>query len=408
MDENKFFNKFHSKYIRECSNIIKNMYNQKRCTGLKDSLIIDESTYREVAKHNINNYLSESGALYIKLGYIKNNDRIDMLMNNISYKLNEGYYLYTEEDDNGSNIFLMSEYCIETEKEIVHKELLETTAMIKEIEESLTYVMDNSNNVLEKVSECIDVLDGQTIKALARFTMLNEFADNSILTNIIKESMGDIPYSSMKDADKRDALDTLTYKWLPINDKANIYRLFTLKEGLKEIDEAFDSVHENALQNNLLIIREKIKKNAVGLSDKDKQYSHQVDTLVDRMSETVQKDLTNKNREAVIKGKLLPSASAIIKLAIASGVAAVVNPALGVITLLGGLAMAKIGTEKERQYILDEIEIEQKIVERKIQMADRNDDTKALEQLYRIEKQLKREEARIKYHKKDFVPVTRD
>ena len=63
--------------------------------------------------------------------------------------------------------------------------------------------------------------------------------------------------------------------------------------------------------------------------------------------------------------------------------------------------------DKERKYILDEIEIELKLVDKKIQLAERNDDTKALEQLYRIEKQLKRERTRIKYNQKSFRPVNK-
>ena len=64
-----------------------------------------------------------------------------------------------------------------------------------------------------------------------------------------------------------------------------------------------------------------------------------------------------------------------------------------------------MATAKERKYILSEIEVELRLVEKKIQLAERNDDTKALGELYRIEKRLKNEQARIKYHMKDFRPV---
>ena len=128
--------------------------------------------------------------------------------------------------------------------------------------------------------------------------------------------------------------------------------------------------------------------------------------MVDKFQDSIQKDLSNKNREAVIKGRLLPSASAIIKLALASGIAGLANPVLGVITALGGLGAAAAGTKKEKQYILDEIDIQLKLVEKKQQLAESNNDMKSLEELMKIERKLKRERQRIMYRLKNYYPAS--
>lgn len=406
MDTNKFFNKYYSEYVRECSNILQEMDKYHNCTGIKESLNINWDAYKEIRPNNIHHYLLETGEIYSKIAHV-DSDKVDMMANNLGCLLKEGYYISVEDTDKGSDIYLMTEYCIEPDKEIIHKDILEKAEIIKNIEESLTYVVENSNILVENTKEYFNELDSDILNDLTLITSMNEFVNNSEMLDVINENMNDMtPEEWEKFKKERDARENLKYKYVPINKDANIYRLVKMKDTIKDVKEAFEILSEgSAITNNLLIAKEKIRKAAVSLSDKDKQYSHQLDNLVDNMINKTGKNLTNKNREAVIKGSILPSASAVVKLAIASCAVGVINPALSVIAFLGGLAVAKVGTEKERQYILDEIEIELKLVDKKIQLAEHNDDTKALEQLYRVEKQLKREQTRIKYNKKDFRPI---
>ena len=97
-----------------------------------------------------------------------------------------------------------------------------------------------------------------------------------------------------------------------------------------------------------------------------------------------------------------------IKLVTASAaMGMLINPVLGAITALGGLAASKRATQNERKYILSEIDIELKVIEKKLQLAESNNDMKAYEQLLRIQRQLESERNRIVYKKRRPVVATK-
>jgi hypothetical protein len=108
--------------------------------------------------------------------------------------------------------------------------------------------------------------------------------------------------------------------------------------------------------------------------------------------------MMNDNREAVIKGKLLPSASKCIKIACALGVAWAINPAVAVIGAIGAFACSRKLKAKERQLVLDDIEIELKMCERYIREAEEKGELKKVRQLEIIQRNLQRQQQRIKYN----------
>ena len=80
-----------------------------------------------------------------------------------------------------------------------------------------------------------------------------------------------------------------------------------------------------------------------------------------------------------------------------------VNPAVAVITCLGYLGLSAKHKIKERQMVLDEIEIELKMCEKYIDIAESKNDMKSLKQLLTIQRNLQRQQQRIKYKMKvDF------
>ena len=110
--------------------------------------------------------------------------------------------------------------------------------------------------------------------------------------------------------------------------------------------------------------------------------------------------MTTDNREAIIKGQIVPSASKIIKMAITGGAAWMINPAIAVIGAIGSLAMSKKLQKKERQLLLDEINIELEMCEKYLKIAEDKDDMKATRELLQIQKRLEREKARITHKAK--------
>ena len=167
------------------------------------------------------------------------------------------------------------------------------------------------------------------------------------------------------------------------------------------------TINELSLVNNLRLTQQKFKKGIVKMSDKEKKLSSQMDNAFDSFIYQIEKNMSNKNREAVIKGSVIPSFSALIKLALAAGTAAFISPVLSAITVLGGFAASKRATNNERKYILDEIDIQLKVVKKKLDLAENNNDMKAYEELLKIERQLESEKNRILYKRKRSVVATK-
>lgn len=156
-------------------------------------------------------------------------------------------------------------------------------------------------------------------------------------------------------------------------------------------------LEDTSFVNKIKLAGEKLKKQAANLSDKEKMMSRTIDGSMESLRRSIEKSLTSDNREAIIKGQVVPSASKIIKMAITGGVAWLINPAIAVIGALGAFALSKKFTKKERQLLLDEINIELEMVEKYLKIAEEKDDMKATRELLQIKKRLEREKSRITY-----------
>ena len=111
--------------------------------------------------------------------------------------------------------------------------------------------------------------------------------------------------------------------------------------------------------NTLNMAIERIKKAASNLSEKEKILSRTVDNSLDNLKDAVNKTMEVEDRESVIRGRVLPSASRIIKVGItAAAVGYFVHPALAAIGVIGWVGMLKDNRAKERSIILDELDVE--------------------------------------------------
>ena len=357
---------------------------------------------------NLLEYLLDNGNIYLPIAEVSSNipeNQFERLKESLSKNINMHYKIVEENmTPDITTLYLLTDYCI-TEQNIPHKDLVKTFVTIKETTDAMNNILENGK-ISKIFNDKISLVDNDYVRDISKVSNHLFSINNEEAIEILKETKEElykkdkIPYALIENYN--DAITILNNK----STLDDLYDFINVSECINNIIDINEQIiTEGGLTNTLLMAREKLRKNVVKLSDKDKEYSRRIDNSMGNMIEKIQKNLTNKNREAVIKGSILPSASAALKLALASGAAALVNPVLSIIVLLGGLGCAKIGTAKEKQYILDEIEIELKLVDKKIQLAERNDDTKALEQLYRIEKQLKREKTRIKYNQKSFRPV---
>lgn len=138
------------------------------------------------------------------------------------------------------------------------------------------------------------------------------------------------------------------------------------------------------------------KDTAKKTASKEKEVSKTVDAYASTIQKSIKKAMTSNRREAIIKGSVIPSFSRMIKAAVAIGAVSIItNPVIGAITAIGGLAVSKYLTVKEKNLLLEEIEVELKVIEKQIDKAE--DDPKKYKQLLMYQRKLQRESQRIRY-----------
>ena len=163
-----------------------------------------------------------------------------------------------------------------------------------------------------------------------------------------------------------------------------------LMRGL--LNEAFDT---SAVKVAIQGMKEKVKN----LGVKEKEISRSMDVAANGLTHSIENALTNDRREAIIKGSIIPSFSKCVKTAIAAGgVAVIVDPMVAVIGLIGGLAGSRYLNNRERMLLLDEIEVELKVVEKEIQRAENEDDMQKYRRLLTYQKKLKKEDFKLRYN----------
>ena len=161
----------------------------------------------------------------------------------------------------------------------------------------------------------------------------------------------------------------------------------------------YSPLTEASFTNSLKLASEKLKKSIQSLSDKEKTISRNIDVSMNNLTKSAERAMTNDRRDAIIKGSVIPSASKIIKGAITTGIVGVLlGPAVAAIGVLGYLGVSKKLNDKQRKALLDEIEIELKMCQKYIDLAESKNDLKSLKKLYTIQRELEKQRGRIKYH----------
>ena len=161
--------------------------------------------------------------------------------------------------------------------------------------------------------------------------------------------------------------------------------------------------------NNAKIYIQALKSKAKDLSQKEKELSRQLDSNFAHFSKSLKDAFVSDRRESIIKGSVIPSFSKSLKICIGLTLLGVVtgNIAVPLIAALGGFAVSKQLTKRERILLLDEIETELEVVEKEIANADAKNQIKKYRALLKYKKDLQRQYQRIKYNVKvgkDILP----
>ena len=180
-----------------------------------------------------------------------------------------------------------------------------------------------------------------------------------------------------------------------------VIALADLHSGISIMIDTYSSRNtmlEGSFINTLKVASMKLRNAMTKMSDKERSISRSIDIGMNSFKKSIENSLTNDNREAVVKGSILPSFSKIIKLCIVNaGVLAADLPVVAIIGTLGYIAINGKFKHRERQMVIDEIEIELKICDKYIEIAEQKNDMKALKQLLTTKRELERQLQRIKY-----------
>jgi hypothetical protein len=152
--------------------------------------------------------------------------------------------------------------------------------------------------------------------------------------------------------------------------------------------------------NSLKLAGEALKKKVQNLSTKEQEVSRNVDVSLSQFRKSMEKALTTDKREAIIKGSIIPSFSKMMKIGLVAGTGFLINPVMAAIAAIGALAISRHLTEKERKLLLDEIDIELKVIDKEIQNVESKGNMKEYKYLLKYQRKLEREKQRIKYNLK--------
>ena len=398
------------------NNIINSMYKKS-----KDIIFIENKSTLSLdnTNCNLNGYLDSDNRLMIPVANIYPKyyegdiiEAIDNIIELIEPTLKENFVLIYEGDEDLYCIYLSYDFKISDipQENNLHNDLLREASLVLSIEESCNEYIKH-NDILDTISNNISSYSEDDIDYITNISLREcNILDPIRLSKIIGKYREYLYETNHKDKYRLGSCINENMFKIKTNrnkeqSRKTRYELCNDLSMINEALEALENINETSMKTNITIARERLKKAAIKLSDKEKVMSRQLDNALDKFNDNIQRELSNKNREAVIKGRILPSASSVIKIALATGVTAMINPAIAVVAAIGGIAASKAGTKKEKQFILDEIEIQLKLVEKKIQLAESNNDMKALEQLLKLEQKLKRERQRIIYRLKHYYPV---
>ena len=333
----------------------------------------------------------------------------DMIINRISesiYKKSPDEYditLFTIgeqllEFTNNTNI-------LETFKEAVtYRKKLSTTdedlfAFCK-IEDNIRYI-DISENCINSIDDINDLNEYNNMVNFLLELELPSIGGNKNNKNSNNKEINTKEDVKNKVKEKKEIKDNKNKQKATLKDNINKGKL----KVSKTVDNIKNKVYTNVdkLINTSSLAMEGLKKDIQNLSDKEKQASKDLDAGFNSLKKGIEKALVSDSKESIIRGSIIPSFSKMIKTGILFGGTFVfLNPVVAVIGAIGAFAVSKSLTNKERQLILDEIEVELDLVEKELSNAEDEKDMKRYRQLLQYQRKLEREYQRINYNIKVF------
>ena len=256
------------------------------------------------------------------------------------------------------------------------------------------------------------------------YEMYTSYKPDEILTDLLSSDLGfeeaycimDLQkYSGINESD--EIWDKLKYKYMNRKYDSSDYTKINENTMLNELSYEFGGsdipfniqveacgimrgiLNEGFDTSSIKVAIQGMKNKVKNLGVKEKEISRDMDVAANGFMRSIENALTNDRREAIIKGSIIPSFSKCVNIAIgACTVGFLADPVVAIIGLMGGLAGSKYLNNRERMLLLDEIEVELKVVEKELQRAENEDDMTKYRKLLTYQKRLKKEDFKLRYN----------
>lgn len=281
----------------------------------------------------------------------------------------------------------------------------------------------NKEELLSSISDNIRLftINSDNLRNLSNILMISKCVDKSAYQSCLIQRASDDDCTKAENLIIANELSYLKDYHYPKVDE--ITECVMIIESVKLLEECFfeDIVNEATGKpigkkkkkkltfNDLQIAMKAFGAKLRQINTKAASMWQNIDAKAANITKGMQRALTSDRREAIIKGSIIPSMSSCIKSIIAiSGTTLVGSffsaPYVGILTAVGIFAVNKKLNDRERLLIYDEIDTELKVVDKEIEMALQDGDTKKYRFLLNYQKKLNREKTRIKYH---TTPIAR-
>ena len=289
------------------------------------------------------------------------------------------------------------------------KDNLEETSFENLFERSNYFSKEYFNN---NIKQYISIMDEDAIDIITDIACRYPcIISTSGLYSILRENLNELKNSDNTNWVRMACLKSNLRKIDPDNSEYIVTsndtdtEVFDIINGLEDLFAEYSimsSIKNESVSTGVKMLTNKLRKLMKKASDMDKEASRRIDSSINTFISGVQRAYRNENREAIIKGSILPSASKIVKSAILDAGVALVNPAIAIILALGQFAISKKSKAKERQFVLDEIDIEIEMCKRYLRQAEDQNDLEAQKKILRIQRNLERQKQRIQYKMKIY------
>ena len=231
--------------------------------------------------------------------------------------------------------------------------------------------------------------------------IISEASRNLLADNVIDEVIDKYIYESANDIDISNP-DLKQYK---LEIPSNGYGKEWLEETYNILNYICDYYNPNIIQegvnlNTLRLAWQAFKSKAKKFTSKAKELSRDMDATFNHFLKGIKSYFEVDRREQIITGQIRPSLSKLLQITIALAGVGVLTGSLYIpaITAVAGIALSKRASIKEKNLILDEIDIELKVLEREISKAETSGSAKKYRSLLTMQKNLQRERQRIHYN----------